>query len=731
MTMADTYIIQISKDDKFEKNDKELNKVKSKSGVTLNKEMEFDDFKTVSLEVENEEQINGLRKDGNIVEKNQIFRKQDIQIKNSSWNNLKNWFGSFFFNHNLNTHTATHVDFPDIDLSKIAIGTTNNFDIDKRLWNMSASRAPEAWKYGFTGKGINIAVLDTGIVPHVDLDKRILEGKNTVGPGAPSSEVLDKKDFHGVHVSGTISGDNSSKNNFYGVAPDASIIPIKVLGDDGFGSMDDIIEGLQWAKKLNADIVNMSLGGGNYSAILHNVIKDLTSNGICIIVAAGNESADKVSYPAAYDEVIPVAAYNKYNKISYFSNSGDKMINGLAAPGEEILSCSPNNSYRYLNGTSMATPSVSGAAALLKQIDKNKVTPQIIRESLNEGAIEIQGYSKLNQGNGKLDIPNSIVLCNRKCGEPKIENTGLSNAKFGSGSRGDIVLSIQSRLKDLGHYTKLLDGIFGPITANAVLSFTKNERNFVDVPTYKELMEKDFPDIFDRSLEVTASFEGTGYGKAVGNFDGAILTWGIIGFTLAHGSLAEVLTEIYLKDKNLLKDTFGSENNRLVENIEDYLKWNRKKLKYFVQWGKSIQDQQGRIKPFYISSFRKLGDIEIVQQIQKDYAKSMYWARALNFAEIFELKEDLSLAMCFDAAVQGFNKKGLDLAKAEKNAQRIIKGSPLDEMTKRKIIATANAETCLPRWKADVWSRRSLFIDARIGDVHGRTYNLKNWGLNY
>lgn len=733
--MTETVLIKMKNGSK-EKHSPQIAAMNAHPGVNIKKEIQTKDGTTLAIEIDNEDLLNGFKKDSNvIIEKSQILKIAELPSSTigSWWDSIK-----FFFSKKieLNRNSLNNFDFPKSNLNQYQLKINSiNFNINPKLWNILDIRCAEAWRYGYDGAGVSIAVLDTGCNAHVDFGNNIQKGFNTVGPGNPTNDITDFQS-HGSHVSSSAVAANPSNTiaSIYGVAPKATIIPIKVLGDDGYGSIEDIIEGLSIARQLGVDVVNMSLGGGNYSQIFHEEIKALVESGTVIIAATGNESSN-VGFPAKYPETIPVGSCNKNYKISYFSNYGPEMSMGLVAPGEQIYACYGTSQYSYKSGTSMATPLVAGAAVLLKQINKQKMTPDIIRKSLLEGAIELIGVDTTYQGNGKLDVPNSIIIANKTLEQmtppPINEETNAPTHKstFAKGCKGDLILECQKKLTKLNLYKDVLDGIYGNNTANAVMAYTNNIKDYIDIEVWESLLEKPYPDIFERSLQLTASFEGTGYTKIVGNFDGAVLTWGIIGFTLQHGSLAEVLKTIYITDITIFEEAFGSEYRTVTDNIADYIEWNGK-LRYFLQWGKSIQDTNGRIKPFYLNGFKKLGQNKVVQEIQRKHAKEIYWNRASSLIDKFELKEELSKALCFDCAVQGFNKNGITMAENAIKKNNLITGNTLTEQEKRKIIASANANTCNPRWKDDVWSRKSLFINGiDRGSVHGRFYTLKNWGF--
>lgn len=241
-----------------------------------------------------------------------------------------------------------------------------------------------------------VAVLDTGLSDNIiNIQGSVYQGINTCGAGNPTIDITDKQG-HGTFVSSIVCWNNAG----------LCLYPIKVLGDEGKGSLDDIAEGLQYAL-VKADVINMSLGGGGYSQIFHNIIKEVTSKGIIICCASGNEGGS-VSYPAAYPECIPVGSYNQYNKISSFSNFGPEMVKGLVAPGENISGLGLDGvSMVKMSGTSMATPYVSGCCSMMKYID-NSINTETARELFKQSCNKIKGVSEEMQGYGRLD-PHTLI----------------------------------------------------------------------------------------------------------------------------------------------------------------------------------------------------------------------------------------------------------------------------------------------------------------------------------
>jgi len=269
-------------------------------------------------------------------------------------------------------------------------------DLGGDLWGLDNIGAPEVWTgsnsfSGATGLGTVIAVIDTGVdLDHPEFQNRIAQGYDFVD----YDNIADDGEGHGTHVAGTIAGADDGEG-ITGVAPDASIMPIRVLDDEGYGYTSDIIAGVRWAADNGADVINLSLGGGGYSQAMADAIAYASDLGSVIVMAAGNNGGESPMYPAAHAEThgIAVGAVNQEKSFADFSNrAGFTFLDYVTAPGVNIFSSTPNGNYDYYSGTSMASPHVAGIAALLKSHDK-ALTPESIETLITSTAhnnIDIQ-----------------------------------------------------------------------------------------------------------------------------------------------------------------------------------------------------------------------------------------------------------------------------------------------------------------------------------------------------
>ncbi|MGW0808706.1 S8 family serine peptidase [Nonomuraea sp. NPDC002799] len=244
--------------------------------------------------------------------------------------------------------------------------------------------APAAWQAGYDGKGVKVAVLDTGAdATHPDLEGRIAESVNF----SDAADTVDRNG-HGTHVAATIAGSGAADaSKRKGVAPGASLYVGKVLGDTGGGYLSWIVAGMEWAAAQQVDVVSMSLGTEDPSDgqdPLSQALNTLSSQSdVLFVVAAGNEGPDAgtVSSPAAADAALTVGAVSKSDELAGFSSRGprlgdDALKPEISAPGVAIVAARAagtslgtpvDDRYSALNGTSMATPHVAGSAALLAQ----------------------------------------------------------------------------------------------------------------------------------------------------------------------------------------------------------------------------------------------------------------------------------------------------------------------------------------------------------------------------
>lgn len=228
-------------------------------------------------------------------------------------------------------------------------------------WALTRLEAAAVWDRG-GGTGIVVAVLDTGVdASHPDLAGQVLPGFDAYTP-----ETAGRVDpnGHGTHVAGIVASLRGNDQGGAGLAPGVKILPVRVLDESGSGDHSDIARGVIWAADHGADVMNLSLGGPEDTQVLRQAVAYARSKGVVVVVAAGNSAfqGNPVIYPAAYADVVSVAASSPGDSRAIFSSYGPYV--DVTAPGLSILSTYPGNQYAFLSGTSMAAPYVAAAAAL-------------------------------------------------------------------------------------------------------------------------------------------------------------------------------------------------------------------------------------------------------------------------------------------------------------------------------------------------------------------------------
>ena len=252
---------------------------------------------------------------------------------------------------------------------------------------------------------------------HPDLKANIASGGKDFVDG---DDIPNDQNGHGTHVAGTIGAVGNNGVGVSGVAWKAHLLPIRVLNAKGSGSVSTVLKGEEYAAAAGAKVVNMSLGGASPSQAEYDALR--TASSTLFVVAAGNDSANvdtTDSYPCAYDlpNVVCVAATGGNDQLADFSNYGANTVD-IAAPGVDILSTWPTGmrtstnerpGYDWLSGTSMATPEVAGAAALVLSHDST-LTPWQVRAKLMAGADRVDGLKGKVTSGGRLDVYGAISV---------------------------------------------------------------------------------------------------------------------------------------------------------------------------------------------------------------------------------------------------------------------------------------------------------------------------------
>ncbi|HEY8452295.1 MAG: S8 family serine peptidase [Micromonosporaceae bacterium] len=324
---------------------------------------------------------------------------------------------------------AAAVDEPDAAMAevvaeagieKVWLNEVLHIELDESVPQIGA---PVAWADGLDGTGVRVAVLDTGVdATHPDLAGKVVARLDFTG----TSPLAVDGHGHGTHVAATIAGTGAASDGLRrGVAPGAELMIGKVCTDNGQCPADAIIAGMQWAASSGAKVVNMSLGGtptdgtDPLSTSLNNLSQ---ATGVLFVVAAGNRGPDvrTVTTPAAADEALAVAAVDKFDEMASFSSRGprvgdDALKPDIAAPGVGIVAARAAGTsmgtpvdefYTAASGTSMATPHVAGAAAIVAQLHPT-LTGQEIKALLMNAAQDL-GHDIFAQGAGRVDLARAV-----------------------------------------------------------------------------------------------------------------------------------------------------------------------------------------------------------------------------------------------------------------------------------------------------------------------------------
>ncbi|MFD4611820.1 S8 family serine peptidase [Streptomyces sp. NPDC058440] len=334
--------------------------------------------------------------------------------------------------------------------------------------------AREVWQAGYQGDGVKVAVLDTGADQnHPDLAGRIIEAKDF----SDSSGTGDAFG-HGTHVASIVGGSGAaSGGSRKGVAPAAQLLVGKVLGDDGFGSESQVIEGMEWAAAQGAKVVNMSLGSDEPSDgtdPMSQALNELSQRaGILFVVAAGNngeQGVGTVGSPGAADAALTVGAVDRNDALASFSSRGprredDAVKPDVTAPGVGIVAARAagttmgdpvDERYVAVSGTSMATPHVAGAAALLAQRHPDWNGTQL-KDALISTATTIPGQKVTEEGGGRIDVRTAALgpvtaTGTLALGSFTSESTAsaVSQIRYSNSSDQDVTLALSVKLSTDG-----------------------------------------------------------------------------------------------------------------------------------------------------------------------------------------------------------------------------------------------------------------------------------------
>ncbi|MFF7771596.1 type VII secretion-associated serine protease mycosin [Streptomyces massasporeus] len=311
--------------------------------------------------------------------------------------------------------------------------------IRAQQWALDAMHTEEAWQTT-KGRGITVAVLDTGVeADHPDLAGNVLPGKDLVGFGAEPGDRAWAR--HGTAMAGIIAGHGhgpGDADGVLGIAPEAKILPVRVILEDGDSSRakarstrgNALAEGIRWAADHGADVINLSLGDDSASAHPEpsedQAVQYALKKGVVVVASAGNggEKGDHISYPAAYPGVIAATAVDRAGTRASFSTR--RWYATVSAPGVDVVIADPDHKYYEGWGTSAAAAFVSGAAALVKAAHPG-LAPAQIKSLLEDTARNApSGGRDDSRGFGFIDPAAAIDAAGR------IEPEGLRSASYGA-----------------------------------------------------------------------------------------------------------------------------------------------------------------------------------------------------------------------------------------------------------------------------------------------------------
>ena len=318
---------------------------------------------------------------------------------------------------------------PMLDIDPTSPGYPNDPQY-KYQWHLRQIGMPEAWKLA-DGNGVIVAVLDTGVAYETYKNFHVLpdlDGITFVDPFNFVSNNTHANDDHGhgSHVTGTIAQVTNNGIGVAGVARNVKIMPLKVLSAGGSGSVAGIADAIRFAADHKAKVINMSLGGAFPSKVLAKAVKYAHDKGVTVICAAGNESKNKVGYPAAYPGAVAVSATQYDESITFYSNTGKDI--DIAAPGGNtrvdqngdgqpdgvlqntiVIGDPTKDGYFAYMGTSMASPHAAGVAALV--VGEGVTNPDAVEKILKSSARKPvdQKYDRDRYGAGIIDAPAAVL----------------------------------------------------------------------------------------------------------------------------------------------------------------------------------------------------------------------------------------------------------------------------------------------------------------------------------
>jgi subtilisin family serine protease len=297
--------------------------------------------------------------------------------------------------------------------------------------DLATITVPPAWLRSTGAASVVVAVLDTGIdATHPEFAGRVVPGfdaQTGLADGPADFGATNDDEGHGTHVSGTIAAAADNGLGIAGIAPSTSIMPVKILDAKGGGTFGDMVAGMNWAIGHGARIITMSLGGALDAAGIANVQQAFDAAyaaGVVVVAASGNEGDTRDEYPCNFVHVICVGSTSSDGStVSAFSTRTAALA--LVAPGEHILSALPGSGYGYGSGTSMATPHVTGAVALMRAVDPGISVDQVMADLIQTAKPLVAGGRDPGSGYGLLQVAAALELAAGGPGAP-VPNPGAT-----------------------------------------------------------------------------------------------------------------------------------------------------------------------------------------------------------------------------------------------------------------------------------------------------------------
>ena len=292
---------------------------------------------------------------------------------------------------------------------------------EDRMWHLDLIGAAALYDAGFTGAGVRVGIIDSGVSEHEALAGRLAPGRNFIDGSDDTTDTYG----HGTHVAGLIAG--RTDTGCIGTAPDATLVPLKCFNEKN--TLLSLIAKAIYAAvdEFDCDIINMSLGFTSNSTAMAEAVNYAASKGVLVVSAAGNGGGSTVYYPAGYDSAIGVGSITSSGLIAARSNHNESVF--IAAPGHGVITTHHNGGYTQVSGTSFAVPVVSGAAAALKSacpdLSPDELCEILASTATDAGAVgrdDYYGWGILNLAGAAAALPQGIRIHAEDDGTVRVSN---------------------------------------------------------------------------------------------------------------------------------------------------------------------------------------------------------------------------------------------------------------------------------------------------------------------